>query len=124
MAIDVNVWDATYSAYIDLQSSQFAFVKFGAEGAATMCDTSGEAMVGILQNRPRSGQNAMVRHLGVSKLYGAGTIGVNLLLTTDHSGHGLAAYMGSGDYTICHGADLADGKLSEVVVRGTPVRAK
>ena len=125
MADDVNVFDYTHAAYIDMQSGQFTFVKLAADKTVTMCDTSGEAMCGILQNNPKSGENAVVRHLGCSKLKGRATVAFGTLITTDHSGMGLSATMGSGDYVICMNSEaLASGKTSEVIVRGTPVRAK
>ena len=125
MAVESNIWDETYRALADQRSGQYAFGKFSGAATVALCDISGEAACGILQNNPQSGDNAVVRMAGRSKCRGAATIAVNTMICTDHSGRALAVTLGSGDYSIAmtHEA-MADGKISEVIVRGTPHRMK
>ncbi len=125
MAVETNIWDETYRAIADMQSCQYAFVKFSGAATVALCDISGEAACGILQNNPYSGDNAVVRMAGLSKVRAAATIAVNLMICTDHSGRALGVTLGSGDYSIAMTRQvLADGGMYEVIVRGTPHRMK
>ncbi len=124
MAIQVNVWDETFIAGEDLQSSQYIFVRTSGTGV-TMCRTSGEQMLGPLQNAPKSGMNAVVRMVGKSKLMGADSVTIGGLLTTSHSGLGLGVTLTSGEYVGGQAAQtFSSGRISEILVRGTPVRAQ
>ncbi len=62
---------AGFTAGADLSSNQFQIVKVGSTaGKVYLCGTSAFAgfVVGVLQNKPTSGEEALVQFDGVSKL--------------------------------------------------------
>jgi hypothetical protein len=126
MTVEKAILDATYQAYTDLRSCQYAFMKLVSNNdVVTVTATSGERMIGILQDQPNSGMNAVVRLAGVSKLRGAGTVSANALVTTAMSGEGIGITLTSGQYVMAQAVDaLADGKTSRVLLRGASVRAQ
>lgn len=67
MAYEIPVLDATYEAAEDLSSDQYKFVVL-ASGKVRRPDSATEIAEGILQNDPASGEEAVVRKAGVSKL--------------------------------------------------------
>lgn len=126
MAVEKGIYDETFETREDFQSCQYCFVKLAATPRKVdICDTSGELMLGILQNNPLSGGNAVVRLMGQSKLRAAGTVAVNGLITTNHSGQGLAITLTSGEYVMCQAAEaLANGQTNEVIIRPVARRAQ
>ena len=126
MANEYSVWDETFAAAADFQSCQFCFVKVSVTPRwVALCSTSGEAMMGILQNNPLSGGNAVVRLLGRSKLVAGGAVTLNGLVKTGSSGQGLSVTLTSGEYVCAQAIEtLASGEINEVIVRGAPVRAQ
>lgn len=126
MAVELAIWDETFNATADFQSCQYCFVKLSATPRkVALCSTSGELMVGILQNNPLSGGNAVVRLQGTSKLRAAGTVTLNGLVKTNHSGQGLAITLTSGEYVMCQAREtLTNGQTNEVIIRAVARRAQ
>ncbi len=52
----------------DLSSSQYKFVKLSAAGTVVACDGATDRPIGVLQNKPTSGQAATVVTIGVTKI--------------------------------------------------------
>ena len=90
-------YDESFATPYDLRSSQYCFVKFTGQ-QVVVCDTSGEAPIGILQNHPQSGDTARVRVIGRSKVKGAGGAACGGFLKTNHSGMAISAT--AGDWTL------------------------
>ncbi len=124
MAVTFGVWDQTFTAGGDLRSSQFALVTMSGTGIILPV-ASGQIHTGVLQNNPNSGQNAVVRLEGMSKVIGRSTIAVNSLLTTDHSGAVMGITPTSGQYVLAQAAEAtASGKKSMALIRGVASRAQ
>ena len=66
MAQSLGIWDLSFVAGEDLSSLQYAPVKEGANGVVTVA-VDNERPIGFLQNKPRNGEAATVRMLGISK---------------------------------------------------------
>lgn len=60
--------DLTRAAGADLSTKQFYIVKLNTSGQVVLADTAGEKCFGVLQNAPASGEAALVRVFGVSKV--------------------------------------------------------
>ncbi len=58
----------TRPAEADLSDLQYHFVKAGSSGGVVTSDTVGEDCLGVLQNKPTSGKEAVIVALGISKL--------------------------------------------------------
>lgn len=83
MAIeDQGKVDLSYIAAEDLSSSQYKFVKLDTAGKVAACTARGEKSIGILQNKPKSGEVAQVRVAGVSKVQADAAIDEGDFLTT------------------------------------------
>ena len=91
----------TASANADLRLFQYKFVR--ATGAGTVSVASNAAglattLVGVLQNKPNSGQAATIAVTGESKVVAGAALTVNTWITTNGSGRAAAA--ASGDNVV------------------------
>lgn len=68
MAWENGILDLTFVAAEDLSSDQYKFVVLNSSGQVRRPDSADEIALGILQNAPGSGEGAVVRVDGVSKL--------------------------------------------------------
>lgn len=93
-------------------SGQFLGMKIStaADFTALHCSTGNEKMLGILQNKPKSGEACNIMRAGTSKAVIGGTITRGDLLKLDSSGRFLLA--GSG--TIAVAMALESGVLSDI----------
>lgn len=83
----------TFTAGADLSSDQYKFVKLSTSTAKTVSRASvaGEACIGVLQNKPTSGQDAVALCLGVTKVKAGGSFNPGVAITTDANGLAVAA---------------------------------
>lgn len=73
----------SFIAGADLSSYQYCCVKVHTtDGQVVLADTAGEHCVGILQNTPASGEEAVVAIAGSCKAKANGAVAVNELLET------------------------------------------
>ena len=68
MAIDFGGRDITLIAGEDLSNYQYRFVHQENDTQATLVDSGAEFPIGVLQNAPASGEPAVIRIEGTSKL--------------------------------------------------------
>lgn len=71
MATDLGpVLDMSFPAGADLSAvaNQFKFVELNSGGDVTVCNAVTDTPIGVLQNRPKSGEMAEVRVFGPTKL--------------------------------------------------------
>lgn len=114
MATQESLKCITLEAGADLSGDQYKFVKLSA-GKAVLCAAATDAPVGVLQNKPTSGQAATVAVSGVTKLLSGGTITAGNLLGTDASGTADAKTPGSDTTEYVAGTALADASSGEVL---------
>jgi len=76
MAYEQGVLDMTFEAGEDLSNDQFRFVILSS-GKVLRPNAATDMAIGILQNKPESGQEAQVSRLGISKLVAGETIAEN-----------------------------------------------
>lgn len=118
MSQQVGVLDITFTAAADLSAKQYYFVKMSAVDNVNLAGAN-EASVGILQNKPKSGEAAVVRVVGTSKLisHDAAGIAVMDMLTSDANGKGEEV---DADKEYCGAialeASAADDDIIEVLV--------
>lgn len=81
-------------------TGQYRIVDISASNEITLASSSGQAAVGILQDKPASGQVANVMVNGVSKLIaGTGDLAAGALFMADTDGSGITA-IGMGKYAL------------------------
>lgn len=102
----------TQVAAADLRALQFTCVKVDSAGKIAAAGTLGEKILGIVQNKPNTGEVAQVGILGVSKAVCGGTVAAGALLMTTTGGVVItAATTGS---TII-GWALEAGAITEII---------
>lgn len=79
----------------DLSSKQFYFVKLSAEGTVVVCSGATDIPIGVLQNKPESGQDAQVMCIGVSKVSADAALSVGNLVGTSADGQADAKTVGT-----------------------------
>lgn len=85
-------------AAADLSSKQYYFVKVDTSGKAAVCSAVTDKPIGVLQNKPTSGQAAEIVVVGVTKVSADGTLDEGDLVGTSADGQG-AAYVAGTDTT-------------------------
>lgn len=106
MAIQYSGIDISLLAAEDLSSHQYCFVHQAADGTVDLLDSGSEFPVGILQNAPVSGEVAVVRVIGVSKLVMNAAVAVGAAVKAEYVG---ATDNGKGDAADTEG-DIERGR--------------
>lgn len=108
----------TAQAAADLRTLQYHILRLTTVGLTNICSQAAAAAadgaVGVLLNKPNSGQQASIGYFGEAKVVAGGSLTANVLITTNGSGRAAAA--GS--------ADIVVGRLLETAsANGDVVRA-
>lgn len=111
MAIEYWGIDITYLAGESLADQQYRFVHLADDNTVDMMDSATEYPVGILQNNPASGEMAVVRVIGISKLVMNAAVAVGALLKAEYVG---ATDNGKGD-----AADTAKDNLRGLCLKAS-----
>lgn len=82
--------DVTFIAGESLTTKQYYFVKLSADNTVVLCSGATDVPIGVLQNKPASGQTARVRMLGISRVVSSGNIGFGVAIGTDANGKAVA----------------------------------
>lgn len=83
-------------AAADLSAKQFLFVKITAAFAVNVATASGEAVLGVLQNNPKSGQSATVMVTGVTKVVAGAAIAAGARVQSNATGAAITATATAG----------------------------
>jgi len=94
MAVHYSGLDISFLAAEDLSSYQYRFVHQASDTTVDLLDSGTEYPIGILQNAPTLGQEAIVRVEGTSKLVVNGAMPIGTRVKAEYVG---AADNGKGD---------------------------
>lgn len=86
MAFEVGTANAlkiTLVAGADLSTHQYKFVKQNASGQAVLCTAVTDKPIGVLQNDPKSGQEAEIVVVGGTKIKGGEALAIDSTIGTD-----------------------------------------
>ena len=125
----------TLVAADDLSSHQYKFVALGTStktGQAVLAATAGMVTLGVLLNKPKAGEEALIQYAGVAKVKVGGTqSAAGALLTngaTDDAGCAITATVGGVNSTDVTGSNIigqylgaaagAAGAIVEVLLSG------
>ena len=122
MATDNMILDQSYEAAEDLSNDQYRVMVL-ASGKVRRPDVSSEVPLGVLQNVPASGEAAVVRLMGISKIQFGETVAENEWVKLEYvsaadAGKGLDA---DGALDLAIGRCLVGGdedELGEVLLSG------
>lgn len=107
----------TVDAGADLTAKQFHCVKLNGSGKFVSGSASGEKIVGILQNKPDSGEVADVMINGVSKAVAGAAIAAGAQIMANASGRVItAATTGSTIIGWALDAASADGEIISIIL--------
>ncbi len=127
MAYEANLETVgTFTAAADLSSKQYHFVVLASASTVNVASAITNAPIGILQNNPESGQQAIVAVSGISKVVADGTLAAGNFIGTSADGQADAISPGT-DTTVymtgqCMGAATA-GQTTEMLLNITNCRA-
>jgi hypothetical protein len=76
----------TLTAAADLSAKQYHFVSLATATTVNVCSAITNAPIGILQNNPTSGQQAIVQLFGISKVVADGTLAAGNFIGTSADG--------------------------------------
>ena len=89
----------TLQAAADLRTHQYKIMRTVNAGTCNVASlATAYSMIGVLTNKPNSGQAAAIAYLGECKIMAPGVVAANIPVTTDGSGQLTAA--ASGDMII------------------------
>lgn len=111
--------DLSFRAAADLSALQYTFVKLDANGDVIACAAAGEKSVGVLQNKPKLGETAVVRPHGLSKVVASAAIAANDFITTTAAGlakTALRLVQASGNASNVHGYALRAAAGVNVII--------
>lgn len=108
------------TASADLSGKQFYFVKLSGTNTVDVCSNVADVPVGVLQNKPTSGQEAEVVCIGVTKVSGDADLASGNLIGTSADGQAAAYSSAAAQTKYCVGQVIQDngaaGGLATVVI--------
>lgn len=117
MSQSINSMEKTFvCGATTLEAKQFYAVKQHTDGTLILAAAATDKIVGILQNKPKVGEAALVRFGWTSKAVAGGTIGVGAWVTSDGNGK-VVATTTAGDVVIgkyLGDASAASGDIIEI----------
>lgn len=114
MSQQLAAFEKTLEAGEDMSAKQYFIVQLDAAGKLEVAEGATDLIVGVLQNEPQAGENALYRHTGTAKVKLGGTVGIGAWVTTDANGKGVATTT-DGDITIGRALEAGvDGDVIEV----------
>jgi hypothetical protein len=94
----------TLEADADLSDKQYHFVRYVATNKCNQASLDTDSgLIGVLQNKPKSGEFATIGYLGLGKVVAGAAITAGVILTTNSSGRAVTVTSG----------DMAGGRALE-----------
>jgi hypothetical protein len=116
MSQSVRDFERTFTAGEDMDTKQYFIVQLDASGNAELGESATDLLIGVLQNKPKSGEAALVRFGGTSKVIAGGAVAIGDWVTTDSAGETVATTT-DGNITIGRALEAADdGDIFEVLL--------
>ncbi len=103
----------TLTAAADLSSKQYHFVKLASATTVNVCAAITDKPIGVLQNKPTSGQAAEIVMFGVSKVVADGTLAAGNILGTSADGQADAITPGTDTTVFAAGQAISAASAGE-----------
>ena len=103
----------TLTAAADLSAKQYHFVKLASATTVNVCTATTDRAIGILQNNPTSGQQAVIQIFGISKVVADGTIAFNNVIGTSADSQADAIVPGTDTSVVTLGVAIQAASASE-----------
>ena len=92
---DPGVDIGTFTASADLSAKQYYIVKMSGDNTVTVCAAVTDVPIGVLQNKPASGEQAVVRVFGMSKVSADATLAAGNIIGPSADGQAQPVTQGS-----------------------------
>ena len=115
---DSGAIKSTLTSESDLSASQYTFVIQGTADLTCKSPVNGDSEpIGVVSNKPGTGQAASVIHAGVTQVKCGGSVtrGDLLKIANDTTGRVITAAAGSGDTFTVVGRALASGAANNII---------
>jgi hypothetical protein len=89
MSQSIKDFEKTFIAAADLSSSKYCIVKLDTNGKAAIATLATDNIIGVLQNKPKAGEAAIVRFLGTTKVQASTGITLGAFVTATAAGQGV-----------------------------------
>ena len=103
----------TLTAAADLSAKQYHFVKLASATTVNVCTATTDRAIGILQNNPTSGQQAVIQIFGISKVVADGTIAFNNVIGTSADSQADAIVPGTDTSVVTLGVAIQAASAGE-----------
>ena len=118
----------TAAADLSAAGNQYKFVEIVGNNSVNVCNGATDRPVGVLQNRPKSGEAAEVVAIGVTKVQADAQLTAGLLIGTSADGQADAKTVGTDttEYivgTVLQGASAAGALATALINCASPARA-
>jgi hypothetical protein len=109
-------WSFPAGADLSAAANQYKFVEVDSSGNVTVCNAATDRPVGVLQNRPKSGEAAEVVIAGITKLQADAALTIGTLIGTSADGQADAKTLGDAGTEFVVGMALsASGAAAEII---------
>jgi len=112
MAFEQNIYDISRQAAADYYttSKQFYIMKLNSSAYAELAGAANAASIGVLQNKPKEGEAAEIRRVGISKVICGDDIAIGAKVTGNADSEAVTA--GAGERYIGIALETgADGRI-------------
>ena len=110
-----NMGEKTKEAGEDLSEKQFYIVQMDSSGDMEVAESATDLLLGVLQDKPESGQAGTYRHKGTSKVVASAAIAIGAYVTTTNAGKAVTTTtQGNKVIGIALEAAAADGDIIEI----------
>lgn len=116
MATEKPLYIESFLAGEDLSAKQYYFVKLNSSGNVICCSGITDVAIGILQNKPESGEIASILMLGKSKLSADAAFSIGAVIAPSADGQGQTAVATQSPGARALEAATVAGQLVEVFV--------
>lgn len=99
----------------DLSGAQYKFVKMSADNTVVVCSAATDLPIGVLQNAPKSGEEATVLVSGGTKLILGGTVAAGAVVSTSAGAVGVAIVFGTDVTKYALGQAFTGGVSGDVI---------
>ncbi len=105
----------TLTAAADLSGKQYYFVKLASATTVNVCTAITDIPIGVLQNDPTSGQSAVVRIFGLTKVSADGTLAAGNIIGTSADSQADAISRGTDNSVTILGQAVEAGSAGETL---------
>ena len=105
----------TLTAAADLSGKQYYFVKLASATTVNVCTAITDVAIGVLQNDPESGEQAVVRIFGITKVSADGTLAAGNIIGTSADSQADAISRGTDNSVTILGQAIEAASAGETV---------